>query len=230
MSDEHSRIRHLRHRWDEEDQTRDALNVRPNDPTVADFLRCALAKGARAVPTLEAMARAAGLLGERQRITDAKLFKRAKRSLGIRSVRNGFGSGGEWLWALEVERRFPLEWQSGVDSLKYYQPADIPPHRWRQFLCDCDIFLASHEKGAARAAELGWDAQALFGCHRSRPLMHLGSAGLLWAINGGRLLSLHKDWAVIERAADGSQRVFHRRTLDAANVTLPWIGLRQRSR
>jgi hypothetical protein len=46
--------------------------------------------------------------------------------------------------------------------------------------------LNSPENWAERAAELGWDARALFGCHRNYPLMHLGSAGLLWAINGGK--------------------------------------------
>jgi hypothetical protein len=40
---------------------------------------------------------------------------------------------------------------------------------------------------AERAARLGWDAMALFGCAPKRPLDYLGSAGLLWAINGGRL-------------------------------------------
>src|ERR1700730_17802650 len=34
-----------------------------------------------------------------------------------------------------------------------------------------------------------------------RPLDHPGGAGLLWAINGGRLVELHRDWAVIELAA-----------------------------
>ena len=51
---------------------------------------------------------------------------------------------------------------------------------------------------AERAAELGWNARALFGCHRNSPLMHLGTAGLLWVINGGKLLELHRDWAIIE--------------------------------
>jgi hypothetical protein len=92
---------------------------------------------------------------------------------------------------------------------------------------DCNNFVASGENWAERAAELGWDARALFGCHRNRPLMHLGSAGLLWVINGGRLIELHRDWATIELAGDGSRRVFHRRRLDGANITLPWIGLRQ---
>jgi len=53
------------------------------------------------VTQLEVMARAVRLLGERQRIAHAKVFKRAKKFLGIKSVRNGFGDGGEWLWRLE---------------------------------------------------------------------------------------------------------------------------------
>jgi hypothetical protein len=61
---------------------------------------------------------------------------------------------------------------------------------------------------------------ALFGCAPKRPLDYSGSAGLLWAINGGRLLELHRDWAVIELAANGSRRVFERRRVDAGNVTL----------
>ena len=63
---------------------------------------------------------------------------------------------------------------------------DIPPHRWRQFLSDCNNFLTGGENWAGRAAELGWNAASLFGCRRARPLAHPGGAGLLWAIQGGR--------------------------------------------
>jgi hypothetical protein len=66
------------------------MNDRPVESVVADFLRSALAGAAVSVPNLETMARAEGLLGEGQRVTDAKLFKRAKKSLGIRSTRAGF--------------------------------------------------------------------------------------------------------------------------------------------
>ncbi|HEV3122478.1 MAG TPA: hypothetical protein VGY53_11270 [Isosphaeraceae bacterium] len=45
------------------------------------FLRDALTAEALGVPKLEAMARAAGLLGEGQRITDPKVFKSAKKFL-----------------------------------------------------------------------------------------------------------------------------------------------------
>ena len=207
---------------------------------VSAFLRKSLAEGAQDVLKLEAMARGEALLGERQRITDAKAFKRAKYSLRIRSVRAGFGPNGSWRWELpcdrdgastaspvasqpvRAERRVPVDWVEGVERLNYYRPPTIPPHRWRQFVSDCQSFLNSSENWAERAAELGWDARALFGCHRNYPLMHLGSAGLLWAINGGKLVELHRDWAVIELPVNRSQRIFSRRDVAAGKVTLPW--------
>ena len=79
------------------------MTSRAHAGTVTEFLRNALAEGALGVPQLEAMARAAGLLSEEQCITHAKVFKQAKKSLGIRSVRNGFGSGGEWAWVLDQQ-------------------------------------------------------------------------------------------------------------------------------
>jgi hypothetical protein len=47
-------------------------------------------------------------------------------------------------------------------------------------------------------------------------------AGLSWAINGGRLLELHRNWAVIDVPLHRSQRIFYRRNVDAAKITLPW--------
>ena len=205
------------------------------------FLRKSLAEGAQDVRKLEAMARTEGLLGERQRITHTKPFKRGKHSLRIRSVRAGFGTNGGWRWELPcdrdgastasaitrepvpAERRVPDDWVEGVDRLNDFRPpTDVPGHRWRQFVSDCDSFLNSSENWAERAAELGWDARALFGCHRNYPLMHLGTAGLLWAINGGKLVELHRDWAVIELPVNRSQRIFYRRDVVAGKVILPW--------
>jgi hypothetical protein len=228
---------------------------------ITDFLIDALAAGALAVGELEVKARAAGFLGERQQIQHAKAFKKAKKSLGIQSRRDGFGVGGKWVWFLPaqpvalatkpdldpVERadpssvadspailsaefqgcRSPHQWEYGVARLDYNRPpAGIPPIRWRQLINDCHKFLAADENWAERATILGWDAFALFGCHRSRPLEHLGSAGLLWAIDGGKLVELHRDWAVIERQQDKARQIYHRRRQDEAHVTLPWIGLR----
>jgi hypothetical protein len=231
--------------------------------TVAEFLQHTLADGALDVLDLEATARKAGLLGPRQQIQHDKAFKKAKKSLGIRSIRDGFGSKGKWAWLLpakpvklakkEADRqkdantceqarsvfvnlnglpaellsgRIPPHWVDGIARLQSHQvPRDVPAHRWRQFISDCHKFLLAKENWAERAAGHGWNDLELFGCCR-RPLERLGNAGLLWAINGGRLVELRRDWAVIERASDRSRHVHQRERSKAANVTLPWIGLR----
>jgi hypothetical protein len=237
---------------------------RSSSPTV-DFLQRSLVGGAVGVPELEIKARAAGLLGEHQQIQHAKAFKKAKKELGIHSIRNGFGSGGKWAWSMPLQAaqiaivtiansnldakeqpsvrdakrpdRAPAEsesrgivqqWIEGVLRLDYVRsPPAVPAIRWHLFLGDCHSFLSSSENWAERAAMLGWDALALFGCYRTRPLDHLGRAGLLWAVNGGKLVELHRDWAVIERAQDRSRQVYHRRPPNAENVTLPWSSLQR---
>ena len=88
---------------------------------VTEFLREALAGGALDVPKLEVMARAAGLLGERQSITHAKIFKQAKKSVGIRSVRNGFGDRGQWFWLLEKQPASPVSLGSTISLTRIYR-------------------------------------------------------------------------------------------------------------
>src|SRR6202008_3235436 len=102
---------------------------------VTAFLRNSLAEAAQDVRKLEAMARTEGLLDAHQRITHTKAFKRAKHSLGIKSVRAGFGPSGGWGLELpcdpyvasktppftplpvRAERRVPVGWVEGVPRL-----------------------------------------------------------------------------------------------------------------
>jgi hypothetical protein len=251
---------------------------------VLEFLGLTLADGPVAVTDLEAKARAARLLGPGQKITNAKLFKRSKRLLCIKSRRVGFGAAGDWFWELPtpaaslvserperpatkdvppgatyVERRSDPEqscaegdaevrlapvnllglktggisrmhevggvvtWMEGVAILdRNRPPAGIPPPRWRQFIDDCKAFLDPAEGWAERAFQMGWFTFDLFGCHPSQPLAHLGIAGLLWAVNGGRVIEVHRGWAMIEDADNGSRRNFDQRRLPKANLTLPW--------
>jgi hypothetical protein len=58
------------------------MTNRVHSAVVAEFLQNALAGDALGVAELEARARAAGLLGERQRISTAKPFRKAKSALG----------------------------------------------------------------------------------------------------------------------------------------------------
>src|SRR5262245_30721715 len=103
--------------------------TRAREAVAAEFLRKALAGKALGVPQLDIMARAAGLLGERQRVTDAKAFRRAKNSLGIRSVREGFGAGGGWVWELprKSEGRAPTPSEMGPQASGN---EGLVPHEW----------------------------------------------------------------------------------------------------
>jgi len=154
--------------------------LRAREAVVAQFLRKALAVEPLSMPKLDAMARAAGLLGEGQSISQAKSFRRAKDALGIRSVREGFGLGGEWLWELPSssdalegisarhepttprELVVPREWVQGLARLEQDRsPADVPRHRWHQLVEDCHAFLRS-EALVRRAVQLDWNAVSLF--------------------------------------------------------------------
>ena len=224
-------------------------SIRP----LVEFLSDTLADGPVAVSDLEARARASGLLDHNRRIGQAKGFRKAKKHLGVQSVRSGFGAKGGWAWRLPDGARthprdagkatprateqpqapdgpVPPSWVKGIALLRHRgAPSDVPPHRWRQFVDDCSMFLEGDDRWAERAAELGWDDLALFGCRRIRPFDYLGDAGLLWFINGDKLVQLHREWAVIERSSDREHRVHERRRPGRGYVTLPWIGLRKRS-
>jgi hypothetical protein len=70
------------------------------------------------------------------------------------------------------------------------------------------------------------------------PLINIGATTSVWrspAINvtvsecpigasdGGSLVELHRDWAVIDLPVNRSQRIFYRRNVDPAKITLPWL-------
>ena len=76
------------------------MSTRTQSAAVFEFLQQVLMGGGLGVSEVEARARMAGLLGEHQQIQHAKAFKKAKKALGIRSIRDGFGSGGGGVVAL----------------------------------------------------------------------------------------------------------------------------------
>jgi hypothetical protein len=85
---------------------------------------------------------------------------------------------------------------------------------------DCHAFLNSPD--AEHAARLGWRTIELFGCKPNHPLSYLGEAGLLWRVEGGSIVELHQDWAVIDRPVNRSSRTFSRRNFDPEKAALPW--------
>lgn len=88
-----------------------------------------------------------------------------------------------------------------------------------KFINDCGRFLDGG--WAARAAALGWGPLHLFGCDRKRPFARLDHLGLLWEVNGGKLVELHRDRAVIE-IERGDRLCYRRQPLEVGRVVLAW--------
>jgi hypothetical protein len=97
-------------------------------------------------------------------------------------------------------------------------PCDISPMRWLRFIDDCGRFL--DEGWADRAMALGWGPLDLFGCNRDKPFARISQAGLLWLLEGRKLLALTADTAAIATQS-GGKLTFYRRELETGGV-LTW--------
>ena len=91
----------------------------------------------------------------------------------------------------------PREWADGLARLDLDRPTgDVPPPRWQRLVDAAAWFLANDF--APAAAGLGWGALHLFGCDRDRPFARIDRAGLMWLLNGDRLVALSENTATIE--------------------------------
>ena len=117
---------------------------------------------------------------------------------------------------VEHDGTIPREWAEGFARLDPdYPPGDVPPCRWQRFVDDVGRFLDS--PFCAVAAALGWGPHDLFGCDRDRPFAGIDGAGLIWLLNGDRLVALTHSTATVEtrtgvrktyrRQASGPERV-----------------------
>jgi hypothetical protein len=122
--------------------------------------------------------------------------------------------------AIEYGGKAPRAWVEGLARLDPTKPPpDISSQRWLRFIDDCSRFLDAG--WAARAAELGWGPLDLFGCDRERPFVRIDHLGLLWLLNGGAIIELHRDRAVIETYT-GTCQGYRRSPLDIDRVVLAW--------
>jgi hypothetical protein len=99
---------------------------------------------------------------------------------------------------------------------------DVPLKRWLTFTGDVGRFLDS--PFCAVAVALGWGAYDLFGCDRDRPFARIDRAGLLWLLNGDRVIALTTETAVIEKHTS-TRQTWHRKPTEATQV-LAWELLR----
>jgi hypothetical protein len=88
-----------------------------------------------------------------------------------------------------------------------HPPGDVPASRWRRFLADCYAFESSGLAEQARA--LGWNDTDLYGCDPDRPYARIDRAGLVWLLNGDRVVALTHDSAAIETST--GVRLMYRR-------------------
>lgn len=131
-----------------------------------------------------------------------------------------------WTNAEEEERAAvikysaPRAWAEALARLDPNKPpTGVPPERWLRFIDDCGRLL---DAGWAEcAAALGWGPSDLFGCDHKRPFARVDNMGLVWFVNGGTILALHRDGAVIETRM-GARQSYRRRSLDMSRVVLAW--------
>jgi hypothetical protein len=120
---------------------------------------------------------------------------------------------------VQHDGHIPRAWAEGFARLHPNQPpANIPPRRWLRFVDDAGLFLDS--PFCAVAAALGWGPLDLFGCDRDRPFARIHQAGLLWLLNGDRLVALSENTAAVETRT-GARQTFRRKPNEPGRV-LVW--------
>ena len=118
----------------------------------------------------------------------------------------------------EHDGGIPAAWVAGFARLDPARPPiDVPPARWLCFIDDLGTFL---DQWAAKASALGWGPLDLFGCDGTKPFARIDRAGLIWLINGGKVLALAAGSAAI-KAASGARLTFYRRP-DTRGCVMAW--------
>ena len=121
---------------------------------------------------------------------------------------------------IEYDGGTPRAWAEALARLDPSKPpTDVPLDRWERFINDCRHFL---DLGwANRAAALGWGPIDLFGCDRERPLARYDGMGLLWIIQGRRLVALTAETATIDTLT-GSLQTYRRVPIDFDRAVVAW--------
>jgi hypothetical protein len=113
----------------------------------------------------------------------------------------------------------PRAWAEGFARLNPDRPpGDVPLQRWRQFVDDVGLFLDS--AFCAAATSLGWGPLDLFGCDRTKPFARIDKCGLLWLLNGRKLVALTENTATIETPT-GARQTYYRRP-ERRGESLAW--------
>ena len=125
---------------------------------------------------------------------------------------------------VEYDSNLPRAWAEAFARLDCAgPPAGVSQERWRRFVSDCGSFLDSG--WADRAHQLGWFPRDLFGCDRRHPFRGLARSGLLWQVDGGQLVLLSANAAIVA-SSDKTHRKFVRLPI-RSGVMLAWRLVRE---
>jgi hypothetical protein len=118
---------------------------------------------------------------------------------------------------LTPEAETIARWHAGVTTLDAnWPPTNFPAPWWRGLLRDAELFLSLWGK---QAADLGWTTLDLFGAHSKAPAARFSCMGLLLLVNGGRVVAITAESAVIEQQS-GARLTYPRRSAEAECVAL----------
>ncbi len=155
----------------------------------------------------------------REPATTATLLQNAPNRSNVAGVANGraeeieerTGHGG---WSDDEDERaalveegagVPRAWAEGFARLlPDHPPADVPPKGWKTIIYDVGRFLDGPFLDVA--VKLGWGPYDLFGCDRDRPYARIDHMGLLWLLNGRKLIALTETTATIETPTGATHR------------------------
>jgi hypothetical protein len=98
-------------------------------------------------------------------------------------------------------------------------PAEISTTCWRRFIASLSRFCDSGWE--VKAEQLGWSAIELFGYHRDAPMGRLDCLGLVWFLEGGEIVGMSRETAIIRRMS-GAKQTFRRSGRTHAHCKLPW--------
>jgi hypothetical protein len=156
-------------------------------------------------------------------------FAKVSRAEGPREPRTGptlatlaslAGAGADPSLFAPAPRFGIEEWQRGVSRLDVERPPKgVPQARWQKFVTNAARFLAG--PFAEQAVGLGWLGPDLFGCDRDRPFARIDQFGLLWLLDGGRLVALTANTAII-KTSNGSLLTYRRRAVNEPGRVLAW--------
>jgi hypothetical protein len=119
---------------------------------------------------------------------------------------------------VEYDGGAPRDWAEALARLNADKPPrHVPPKRWLRFIDDCGRFLDGG--WADKAAAFGWGPLDLFGCDRKR--YYASPRGLLWDVNGGTVVALSHNLAIIE-IEGGTRRAYKREPVEVGRVILAW--------